>query len=148
MKKKPLLLIAIVILLIFFNDKFESIDVFNEQGSPTTSLSSQELISAYNNKQNDKIISASGIIIKLLADDNDGSRHQKFIVRISPALTVLVAHNIDLAPRVDSLVKGEPIAFKGEYEWNKKGGVIHWTHHDPRDSHPAGWLKYRGKLYQ
>jgi hypothetical protein len=83
-----------------------------------------------------------------LTNANDGSRHQKLIVRISPALTVLVAHNINLAPRVDSLVKGEPVAFKSEYEWNKKSGVIHWTHHDPRGSYPAGWLKYRGKLYQ
>jgi hypothetical protein len=39
------------------------------------------------------------------------------------------------------------ISFYGEYEWNNKGGVIHWTHHDPRGSHPDGWLLYDNRKY-
>jgi len=148
MKKHPLLIVAVIILFVFFNEQFQSNNASNNPSSSTATSSTDALITAYNNKQSDKIVSASGTVIKLLADDNNGSRHQKFIVRISPSLTVLVAHNIDLAPRLNALVKGDSIAFKGEYEWNTKGGVIHWTHHDPRGSHPTGWIKYRGKVYQ
>ncbi|MDE1266260.1 DUF3465 domain-containing protein, partial [Vibrio aestuarianus] len=36
----------------------------------------------------------------------------------------------------------------GEYEWNKKGGVMHWTHNDPNNKHPHGWLKHNGKTYE
>jgi hypothetical protein len=93
-------------------------------------------------------VSGSGKVVKLLADDNRGSRHQKFIVRIDHDLTVLIAHNIDLAPRVKGLRKGDTISFYGEYEWNKKGGVVHWTHHDPAKHHPDGWIQFNGKKYR
>ncbi|MBQ1494882.1 MAG: DUF3465 domain-containing protein, partial [Acinetobacter sp.] len=46
------------------------------------------------------------------------------------------------------LRKGEIVEFYGEYEYSPKGGVIHWTHHDPQAKHVDGWLKYQGKSYQ
>lgn len=89
-----------------------------------------------------------GKVVHILPDDNKGSRHQKFLVELESGHTLLIAHNIDLAPRIDGLQKGELLEFYGEYEWNQKGGVIHWTHHDPRGEHPGGWLKYQGRIYQ
>ncbi len=93
-------------------------------------------------------LAGQGTVVKLLADDNDGSRHQRFIIRLASGRTLLVAHNIELAPRIDSLRAGDAVAFYGEYEWNPKGGVIHWTHHDPQGRHPAGWIRHGGQTYQ
>jgi hypothetical protein len=84
----------------------------------------------------------------MLADDNDGSRHQRFILEVAGGRTLLIAHNIDLAPRIAGLRAGDTVEFYGEYEWNDKGGVIHWTHHDPNGRHVDGWLKHRGRTYQ
>jgi hypothetical protein len=103
---------------------------------------------AFKNKQSHVQLQGQGIVVKLLADDVDGSRHQKFILKMRSGLTVLIAHNIDLAARINNLKIGDTVEFYGEYEWNKKGGVIHWTHHDPANKHPHGWLKHQGKLYQ
>jgi hypothetical protein len=89
-----------------------------------------------------------GIVKKLLTDDTNGSKHQRFVVQLASGQTILVAHNIDLAPRVSSLREGDTIAFNGEYEWNPEGGVVHWTHDDPAKQHPPGWLKHNGKTYQ
>ena len=90
----------------------------------------------------------NGIVIKILPDDNDGNRHQRFILKLPSGQTLLIAHNIDLAPRLSTLKKGDVVEFNGEYEWNSKGGVIHWTHHDPSGRHVPGWLKHNGQMYQ
>lgn len=93
-------------------------------------------------------VEGRGTVARILADDNDGSRHQRLIVQVSADQTVLIAHNIDLAPRVANVRVGDEIAFFGEYEWNPQGGVIHWTHQDPAGQHVAGWLRHDGRVYQ
>lgn len=103
---------------------------------------------AYQNHKSDVQVRGSGLVSRLLPDDNKGSRHQKFILRLDSGQTLLVAHNIDLAPRIQGLRKGDRVEFYGEYEWNKKGGVMHWTHKDPRNHHTHGWLKHNGKIYE
>jgi hypothetical protein len=106
------------------------------------------LAQAFADKRSDVMVEGSGQVIKLLKDDNEGSRHQKLLIRLKSGQTILIAHNIDLAPRVDRVQQGDDIDFKGEYEYNPQGGVIHWTHHDPQGQHEDGWLKYQGKTYQ
>ena len=108
----------------------------------------QRLAEAFKQRQSGVQVEGSGVVIKTLSDDRQGSQHQRFIIRVATNQTVLVAHNIDLAPRVDSLKAGDRIEFSGEYEWNDQGGVLHWTHHDPKGSHKDGWLRHKGKLYE
>ncbi|MGE6648353.1 DUF3465 domain-containing protein [Shewanella colwelliana] len=103
---------------------------------------------AFELQQSGVMVQSQGRVSKLLADDNDGSRHQKFILRLSSGQTLLVAHNIDLAPRIDSLNVGDQVSFAGQYEWNNRGGVLHWTHLDPNGRHQGGWLKHNGRIYQ
>ena len=110
--------------------------------------SSEILENAFKNRRSDIQVTGSGTVIKLLPDDRRGSRHQRFIIRLSSGQTLLVAHNIDLAPRINTLSKGDEVQFYGEYEWSHQGGVIHWTHRDPKGYHADGWLKYHGKIYQ
>src|SRR3569623_2034850 len=83
-------------------------------------------------------IAGTGVVIRILRDDDSGDRHQRFLLRTPSGQTLLVAHNIDIAPRVEPLREGDTVAFKGEYVWNPKGGVVHWTHRDPAGRHPSG----------
>ncbi len=107
-----------------------------------------DIASAYSTQSSDIQVSSYGTVIKLLPDDNKGSRHQRFILKLTNNQTVLIAHNIDLAPKISSLRKGDTVEFNGEYEWNSKGGVVHWTHHDPAGMHQGGWLKHNGSVYE
>jgi len=93
-------------------------------------------------------VEGEGTVIRLLPDDRVPPRHQKFIVRLASGQTVLVAHNIDISTRVDELKAGDTVRFYGEYVWNDKGGLVHWTHHDPQGRHTAGWVIRNGKTYQ
>ena len=109
---------------------------------------SSALSTTFERSHSDEQVQGQGVVLRVLADDNDGSRHQRFILRLDSGQTLLIAHNIDLAPRISSLSTGDLVEFFGEYEWNSKGGVVHWTHHDPRGTHVDGWLKHDGKTYK
>jgi hypothetical protein len=102
---------------------------------------------AFAQKQSHVWLEGSGVVKKLLPDDNKGARHQRFLVSISPEQTLLFAHNIDLAPRVEALSVGDVVTFKGEYIYNPKGGIMHWTHHDPQ-GRQHGWIKHQGHTYE
>ena len=106
------------------------------------------LARAFEDRAHDLQVEGGGTVVRALADDTEGGRHQRFVVRLDSGQTVLVAHNIDLAPRVDDLREGDAVAFRGVYEWNAEGGTVHWTHRDPDGSHAPGWLRHGGRTYQ
>lgn len=93
-------------------------------------------------------VSGAGTVIRILPDDDDGDRHQRFLLRLQSGATLLVAHNVDIAPRVEPLHEGDTVEYQGEFAWNPKGGVVHWTHHDPAGHHPPGWLRHDGRIFQ
>ena len=116
--------------------------------NPDTSVANGQYLKAYEQQQSDVQIEVDATVKRLLPDDNHGSRHQRFIIELRSGHTILVAHNIDLAPRINDLKAGDKVTIYGEYEWNDKGGVLHWTHHDPANKHPTGWIRHNGSQYQ
>jgi hypothetical protein len=113
--------------------------------APTTV---DQVARAFQARRSNVQVRGEGRVVSLLPDDLEGSRHQRFLLATSSGQTLLVAHNIDLAPRINALRKGDVVAFYGEYEWNAKGGVLHWTHHDPSRRHAGGWLSHKGRRYE
>ena len=103
---------------------------------------------AFGGHQSGVAVHDSGTVTRVLADDNNGGRHQRFVLRLASGQTLLIAHNIDIAPRLGSLNVGDSVEFSGIYEWNAQGGVVHWTHHDPSGEHQPGWLKHNGVVSQ
>ena len=169
MKKTNMSIGAVIVLLIaaFFgldlntNNKGHNQQPANSVGGEQNSQSNESSSSdqnqqkglsliqqAFDRRQSNVQVQSVGRVKAVLADDNEGSRHQKFILGLENGLTVLVAHNIDLAPRIKNIQKGDTVEFYGEYEYTEKGGVIHWTHHDPQNRHVGGWLKHEGEIYQ
>ena len=107
-----------------------------------------EIAQLYRERQSGVGVEGTGTVEKLLPDDLVGSRHQRFILRLAQQQTILVSHNIDLAPRLDSLRIGDEVHFRGQYEWNPRGGVVHWTHRDPSGARAGGWLRHDDRTYR
>jgi len=118
-------------------------------GCASTRFSANDAIGrAFNSRTSNVQVEGEGVVTRILSDDVEGSRHQRFILRLASGQTVLITHNIDLAPRIDGLSEGDTVAFNGEYVWNAQGGLVHWTHKDPQGRHMAGWLKHNGRTFQ
>ena len=77
----------------------------------------------------------------------DEARRKVEAAGVRPLVT-LYRLDLDRLPEgVDAEPFGE-IELRGRYEWNDRGGVVHWTHHDPDGSDPGGWIRHAGSLYR
>jgi uncharacterized lipoprotein YajG len=125
----------------------------NQSASTSAKTSSAKMdagaiVEAFGARRNLPQVQGSGVVEKVLKDDTKGLKHQKFLLKVSDNITILIAHNIDLAPRVADIQAGDVVEYKGEYIYTPKGGTVHWTHKDPRGHHEAGFLKHNGKTYE
>ncbi|BAQ60128.1 hypothetical protein GM3708_534 [Geminocystis sp. NIES-3708] len=143
--KKLVFIISFFLLIYFFPQhiKITLADNIIAQNNNSDQL----LKNAFNKKISNFQVQSQGVVIKILKDDLEGGKHQRFILKLNTGQTLLIAHNIDLSPRINNLKVGDVVSFFGEYEWNAQGGVIHWTHKDPQGKHPHGWLKHKDKIY-
>ncbi len=110
-----------------------------------------ELGEAISNRMSDVPVTLTAPVVKVLKDDTEGDRHQRLLLGLAHPVggvdSVLIAHNIDVAPRVPC-DRGDTITVHGRYEWNDLGGVIHWTHRDPDGRHEDGWIEFRGQRFE
>lgn len=119
--------------------------IANQRHAPSSA--EEDIATLAAQKRANVLVTTEGKVERMLPDDQDGERHQCWILRVSESLTVKIAHNIDIASRVP-LDAGMSIRVHGEYIWNDQGGVIHWTHHDPDGKRPGGWVEVAGKRYE
>jgi len=117
-------------------------------GSKTSVGDSDAIGRAFASRATGVQVVGEGTVVRVLPDDLNGARHQRFIIQLASGQTLLIAHNLDIAPRIDGPAVGDRVSFSGEYVWNEKGGVVHWTHHDPQGRHAGGWLTHNGKTYK
>ncbi|MEL6497165.1 MAG: DUF3465 domain-containing protein [Planctomycetota bacterium] len=113
----------------------------------TTTVDESVIRALIDSRTSGEMVELEAEVVKLLPDDNEGSRHQLFLLALETGGTVLVSHNIDLAPYVP-VDEGDRVLVYGQYEWNDKGGVLHWTHHDPKKWREGGWIEHEGVKYE
>lgn len=85
-------------------------------------------------------------VTKVLPDDNNGLKHQKWVVRLTNGTTLQAVYNSDMCPRVPIKV-GDVIAMGGMFIWTNSGPMLHWLHHDPRGNRPDGYVYVKGNFY-
>ena len=148
MKKQWLVLLVMAVAISFTACYAPNSAEQFESAPASVSMDAGAIVEAFATHRNLPQVQGSGVVTKVLKDDTKGLPHQKFLLKVSDNITILVAHNIDLAPRVADIHEGDSVEFKGEYIYTPKGGTVHWTHKDPRGHHAGGYLKHNGKTYE
>lgn len=143
-----ILIVAAVIYLYLESNPDKARPAVGTSEINTTQTAHSLIQNYYQSKTSGKMVTVTAEVSRVLSDDTHAPRHQRFIITLNSGLTVLVAHNIDLAPRVEKLNTGDEVTIKGQYEWNERGGVLHWTHHDPKGRRDGGLIQHKGKVYK
>ncbi|PWT97210.1 MAG: hypothetical protein C5B53_08340 [Candidatus Melainabacteria bacterium] len=146
-KRRSNLSACLIVCLLFLQGCSGAAQVpINARGNSLKSDDSQA-IEAQNGRAIKQIITVEARVVRLLREDDQGLPHQKFLIGLSNGTTVLIAHDIAMAPRVPLNV-GDIVTIHGEYIWNAKGGLIHWTHRSDTPRHESGWIDLNGVRYQ
>lgn len=101
---------------------------------------------AYRYHQTGMMAEVTGTVARILVDDRDDTRNQKFIIRLGNGQSLLVLHDQVSSDRVPVKVD-DTVLVRGEYQWTETGGTLRFTQRDysPRRLH--GWIEHQGQRY-
>lgn len=96
-------------------------------------------------------VTASGSVAKVLGTRRGPSGyHTGFLLHLRGAegrgLTVRVEDNVDLTGPLP-VRAGDDAEVRGEYIYDPRGGLIHYTHRDPRGRHAGGYVRLNNRMY-
>lgn len=116
----------------------------------TQSPNDQAVCAAYSAGRSHVEVALDGTVTRLLGTaPGRVSPHEGFLMRLASGcdLIVRVEANTDFTGAIP-LALGQRVSVKGEYEYYPRGGVVHWTHRDPRGRHEGGYIETAGHLYE
>ncbi len=118
-------------------------------GSATAS--NAEIYAAFAQHRSPVEVTAQGTVVKVLGIRGGRvGRHEGFLVHLSGNeghdLTLRIEDNIELTGSIP-LRAGDAVEIRGEYIYDPRGGLIHYTHRDPRGRHPSGYVRVNGRIY-
>ena len=117
--------------------------------STTQSPDDAALCAAYSAGRSHVEVVADGTVTRVFGvQPGRVSPHEGFLFRLASGCDVVVRVevNTDFTGSIP-LAAGERVTVKGEYEYYPLGGVVHWTHRDPRGRHEGGYVDAGGHVY-
>lgn len=101
---------------------------------------------AYRAHQSGMMAEVTGTVARILIDDKDDLRNQKFIIRLSNGQMLLVIHDQVASERVPVSVN-DTVLVRGKYQWSETGGTLQFTRRDHSTRRMHGWIEHQGKRY-
>ncbi|HVR47716.1 MAG TPA: DUF3465 domain-containing protein [Candidatus Binatia bacterium] len=118
--------------------------------STTQPPNDRAVCDAYSAQRSHVEVVADGTVTRMLGvAPGRVSPHEGFLLRLASgcSLVVRVEVNTDFTGTIP-IAQGQRVSVKGEYEFYPRGGVVHWTHRDPRGRHEGGYIEAGGQLYE
>lgn len=106
-----------------------------------------QIIQAQSQQARKVELTVTAPIKKLLREEDYREPHQRFLLILSNGTTVLVANDLKYGTFAP-VQEGNVVRIHGEYIWNEKGGVLHWTHKSDEPNHESGYIDFNGMRYQ
>lgn len=104
---------------------------------------------ALRDKAQDQLLVVVGWVTGILPDvERDGVSYQRFEVRLVNRQHLLIEHDLHRSTRVEGIKAGSELLIRGRYFWNEQGGVLRYTHHDPEQKRPDGWIRFKHRNYE
>jgi hypothetical protein len=101
---------------------------------------------AFRDHQSGMMVEVSGNVVRILRDDKDDRRNQKFIIRLTNGQSLLVIHDQVAGERVPVAIN-DSVLVRGEYRWSETGGTVHFTRRDHSLHRLHGWIEHQGRRY-
>lgn len=139
--------LLIFLLSIFLTISVSSCSIRGAETLEARDLDQGQVLEAQSQHLRHVQVTISAPVLKILPDDTEGIPHERFLIALKNGTSILIAHDTRLAPRVPIQV-GDKLKICGEYIWNEKGGIIHWTHHSIGNIHPGGFIELNGQRYE
>ena len=119
--------------------------------STTDTTSNAGVYDAWRLRRSYLQVTANGSVARVLGTRvGPSGAHEGFLLHLRGAegrgLTVRVEDNVDITGQIP-LQPGDDAIVRGEYIYDPRGGIIHYTHHDPRGRHPSGYVRVNGRVY-
>ena len=120
-------------------------------GGGTDTASNAAVYDAWRAQRSRVEVTANGSVARVLGDRSGPSgMHEGFLLHLTGSegrgLTVRVEDNTDITGPIP-MRSGDEVQVRGEYIYDPRGGIIHYTHHDPRGRHPSGYVRVNGRVY-
>lgn len=119
-----------------------------QQPRPGQITDDSDLVRAVRSQKAQFYIEAGNLVVtKLLPDDRNGLKHQKWEARLSNGEVIQVVYNSDMGDRVPVKI-GDKFGVGGQFVWGRQRmGVMHWLHEDKREKRPDGYVFFNGTVY-
>jgi hypothetical protein len=117
--------------------------------APAQSADNAAVCGAFASARSHVEVVAGGTVTRIFGTQPGvSSPHEGFLMRLNSNcdVTIRVEANVDFTGEFP-LKTGDAVVVKGEYEYYSRGGVIHWTHRDPRGRHEGGYIQTAGRIY-
>lgn len=121
---------------------------FPEFQNETPIRDDRELVRAVRDKRQIHFIRAANMeVIRLLPDDTQGAKHQRFYVRLSDGQEVSAVYSLESGRDRVPVKVGSRVGLAGEFKWTRFGALIHWLHEDTSNRRPDGYVEISGVRY-
>jgi len=101
---------------------------------------------AFHRRRSGQWLTVSGTVKHGLSDAYGRYQHQRFILQCLNGMTILIVNDVGVGRRVP-IANHAQVAVRGQYVWDRQGGLVHFTHHG-NGGEPGGWILYGFRLFQ